>query len=162
MRDSDSLLPVSILAKMSTVQRSGVLLVFSRIADPASFSSDTYDDWYNLIHIPDTLNTDGISNAARYRAERDSHEEYPYLALYRVPDMNFLDGKEFGSIAVHHEMLPGPSHSILDVAMFDLRRYIRVHNFVQGNGLRQASMRPTLHLQLYMRLTSYKLMQISV
>lgn len=133
---------------MSAVHRSGVLLVFSRIRDPSFISSDTYDDWYNLIHIPEILNTGGISNAARYRAERDNHEEYPYLALYRVPDMDFLDGKEFGSIAVHHEMLPGPSHSILDVAMFDFRRYIRVHSFVKGNGLRQTSTQQILNLPL--------------
>lgn len=140
--------PVSMLPRMSTVHESGILLVLSRIKDTAPLSSDIYNDWYNLIHIPEILNTGGISDAARYWADGDKHEEYPYLALYQVPSMSFLDSKDFESITVHHEMLPGPTNSILDVASFDFRRYIRVHKFANGNHLRQASKEPTMQLQL--------------
>ncbi|UNI20152.1 hypothetical protein JDV02_006270 [Purpureocillium takamizusanense] len=106
---------------------SGILFVLSDIVDTATLSPDVYSEWYDMIHIPEVLNTGGVASAARYMlSDGAGDDQYPYLALYVIPDMKYLNSEPFKSIRVHHEMLPGPRHSILDLARFDFGRYIRV------------------------------------
>jgi hypothetical protein len=54
----------------------------------------------------------------------DTSREAPYLAVYSVPDLGFLQTPEFKAVPMVHEMLPegGPVHKF---ASFDARFYQR-------------------------------------
>ena len=66
----------------------------------------------------------------------DPAAERPYLALYPLKSLDFLETDEFKSIPVHHDTVPAPSHSIFDVADFDTRYYEHVQTYegLEGKG----------------------------
>ncbi|OJJ76596.1 hypothetical protein ASPBRDRAFT_116126 [Aspergillus brasiliensis CBS 101740] len=120
---------------------SGLLYVPSRIISPSRISLDAYNAWYDDIHVRDVLETSGINSAVRYETAADS-SPWPFLALYPVQDIQFFNTEEFANIPSTSDALPGPTHSILDIAQFDIRRYREV-------GRRQDSNMPagpTSHL----------------
>lgn len=81
-----------------------------------------FDKWYNDIHIRDILELkEGFSAAFRYKATDE--RETPYLALYPVKDLGFLETKEFASLPTADPILPGPSHDSLELCTFDIRVY---------------------------------------
>jgi len=99
----------------------GLLFVNSRISAPDKLSPSLFTQWYHEVHIPDIFQTSGMKSAFRYCSTNPDSVYRPYLALYPLKDVSFLQTDEFKSIPVHHEMLPGPSHAIFDVADFDTR-----------------------------------------
>lgn len=102
-----------------------LLYVNSKITEPSKLSPDLFTEWYNDIHIPDIFATSGIKQAYRYHTTvaDPSSVERPYLALYPVKFAGYTTSKEFFSIPVTSDVLPGPSHEIFDVADFDTRYY---------------------------------------
>jgi len=88
---------------------SGLIYASSHITNP-DLTPDVFDEWYSEHHIPDVLATGCVSHAARWEcADKDSSVVDPYLATYRVPDLQSLQSTEFASIPMTHELLPGGS-----------------------------------------------------
>lgn len=102
----------------------GMFWVNSRLKpDPnaPSLTTDQFTQWYEAIHIPDIFaaKPGGITAAWRYQC-LDPSRPSPFLAVYKVPDMGFLQTPEFESIPVAHGTLPGggPIYALAD---FDAR-----------------------------------------
>ncbi|KAF4624755.1 hypothetical protein G7Y89_g13408 [Cudoniella acicularis] len=106
----------------------GLLWVNSKITSPDSITPSNFKKWYEDEHIPDVLATKQIHSAYRYK-NIDPSSDRPYLALYPVPDMNFLGSKEYFDIPVTSNYFPGPGHRCFDFADFDTRYYEFVHGF---------------------------------
>ncbi|OQN98122.1 hypothetical protein B0A48_15954 [Cryoendolithus antarcticus] len=107
--------------KQVTGKKPGLLFVNSKITKPDQLSPEAYADWYTKRHIPDIFKTSGIKQAARWQA-LDPNQDRPYLALYPLEDLDYLNSDEFRAIPVHDDKLPG-SGAIFDVASFDTRYY---------------------------------------
>ncbi|GKZ67390.1 hypothetical protein AnigIFM50267_001778 [Aspergillus niger] len=123
---------------------SGLLYAASRINPPSKISADVFNAWYDGVHVPDVLKTSGINTAVRYETAVVPQDSSPwaFLALYPVPDIEFLNTEEFASIPATSDALPGPTHSCMDIAQFDIRRYREVgkrHDLDMPTG-------PTSHL----------------
>ncbi|KAK5117992.1 hypothetical protein LTR62_004036 [Meristemomyces frigidus] len=102
-------------------KNAGLLFANSKITKPDELSTEAYTRWYEQVHIPDIFKTSGISEASRWTA-LDPKQERPFLALYPIQDLDFLQSDEFKSIPVHDDNLPG-SGAIFDLADFDTRYY---------------------------------------
>lgn len=104
----------------------GILWINSKITAPDQVSPELYKKWYESVHIPDIINArpGGVIASSRYQC-MDSERPAPYLAVYSVPDLGFLQSPEFRAVPMTHEMLPegGPIHRF---ASFDARFYQRV------------------------------------
>ncbi|EGO54779.1 hypothetical protein NEUTE1DRAFT_88388 [Neurospora tetrasperma FGSC 2508] len=128
---------------MSTSPKKGYLVVFSRPTHPSfSTSHNTFNKWYNEVHIPDILRLgrpDGFTSAFRYTragfnpsdpsstADKDFEVTYPknekwlYLAMYPVPDVVKASRPDSGlyKAPLVHEMLPGGGNA-MEVAKWEL------------------------------------------
>ena len=111
----------------STVSGPGLLYVNSKITSP-DLSPELFTEWYQDIHIRDIFLTSGIKSAFRYftQSSEPATIERPYLALYPMKDIAFLDTAEFKAIPVHSDLLPVESKNIFDLADFDTRYYINM------------------------------------
>ncbi|OQN97841.1 hypothetical protein B0A48_16151 [Cryoendolithus antarcticus] len=98
----------------------GLLFVNSKITKPDQLSPQQYTAWYAR-HIEDIFKTSGFKEAARWEA-LDPTQDRPYLALYPLEDLNFLNSDEFKAIPVHDDQLPG-SGAVFEYADFDTRYY---------------------------------------
>lgn len=112
----------------------GLLYVNSKIISPA-LSSELFTQWYEDIHIRDIFVTSGIKTAFRYYTASSEPEtiDRPYLALYPLKDVAFLDSAEFKAIPVHSDVLPVDSKCIFDLANFDTRYYTNIGE-LEGHG----------------------------
>lgn len=114
----------------------GLLYVNSKIIQPDKLAPEQYTQWYEETHIPDIFQTAGIDEAYRWQA-LDPAAERPYLALYPLNDVGFLQSPEFKgnkindsrwtsaknpAIPVQEHKLPD-THRIFDLANFDTRYY---------------------------------------
>ncbi|KAK5674465.1 hypothetical protein LTS10_012853 [Elasticomyces elasticus] len=136
--------------KQAPGKNPGLLFVNSKITRPSELSDEAYTKWYeeplgacdiaNPSHIgwsPDIFKTSGISEASRFLSI-DPKSERPYLALYPLEDLEFLQTDEFYcqsdpmadlvAIPVHHDSIPG-SHAIFDFGDFDTRYYKFVQHY---------------------------------
>jgi hypothetical protein len=114
----------------------GLLYVNSKIKD-STLTPELFTKWYEEVHIPDIFKTGGITTAFRYISTRGNEVERPYLALYPLKDVAFLQTKNFRSIPVHSEVLPGKT-LIFEFADFDTRYYAHlstVKTKTSGNGV---------------------------
>ncbi|KXL44410.1 hypothetical protein M433DRAFT_155048 [Acidomyces richmondensis BFW] len=109
----------------------GLLYVNSKITKPNELSPENYTKWYEQVHIPDIFKTSGIKEASRWKNIEPAGER-PYLAMYPLEDLDFLQTDEFKAIPVHDEQLPG-SHAIFDFADFDTRYYKWVQTYEPKN-----------------------------
>ncbi len=77
--------------------RPGIIIVRSSL-DTLDFTVDDLTAWYETKHIPEVLATGGVESAARYMCMTPPYPNGPitYLAVYRVPDMNWLHTEECG------------------------------------------------------------------
>lgn len=66
----------------------------------------------------------------------DPSAERPYLTLLPVRDIDFLKSDEFNAVPNEHPMLPGPKHSLFDLADGDRRYFEHVQTYegVEGKG----------------------------
>lgn len=84
----------------------GMLAAHSRLAQPDRCPPEQYERWYFEDHIPDVLNTSGINRALFY-TNTDPKADRPYLALYPLADLPFLQSDEFvKNIRVTSPLLP--------------------------------------------------------
>lgn len=84
----------------------GMLAAHSRLAQPEKCPPEQYERWYFEDHIPDVLSTSGIKKALFY-TNVDPGAERPYLALYPLQDLPFLQSDEFiKGIRVTSPLLP--------------------------------------------------------
>lgn len=99
----------------------GIFYSTSRISKPDQISEETYNKWYNEVHIPDVLATGGVTAAYRFR-NANPNADRPYLAVYQVPDLGIIQSETFKSIPMTSDLLPngGPCHNYID---FDTRFY---------------------------------------
>ncbi|KIW00637.1 uncharacterized protein PV09_07831 [Verruconis gallopava] len=125
----------------------GVLLVFSK--PKAGFDEDNYNKWYSKFHIQDVV-ASGLSDlAVRYKNVK-SDAKWPYLCLYRLPDVaKMQDHAVLGSIPVNHELLPGggpwQDHLETDMRVFTLLDKYDGRDSMdgpRGKALRTVSMEP--------------------
>lgn len=72
----------------------GLLYVNSKIIQPDKLSPEQYTQWYEKTHIPDIFKTAGIDEAHRWQS-LDPAAERPYLAMYPLSDIGFLQTPEF-------------------------------------------------------------------
>nr|OQO26167.1 hypothetical protein B0A51_03886 [Rachicladosporium sp. CCFEE 5018] len=107
--------------KTAEGKKPGLLFVNSKITKPDQLSDEQYTRWYEDTHIVDIFKTSGIKEAARWKA-LDPEQDRPYLALYPLEDLDFLNSDEFKAIPVHDDKLPG-SGQIFTLADFDTRYY---------------------------------------
>lgn len=107
---------------------SGPGIIWVNSMPKTSLPEDTYNEWYQAVHIPDIIRAEpgkgGCIAAWRFKC-RDASRLRPYLALYSVPDMGFVQSAGFQKVSQYSEMLPdgGPSQKFVD---FDTRFYQRV------------------------------------
>ncbi|KAB5515243.1 hypothetical protein GE09DRAFT_1160641 [Coniochaeta sp. 2T2.1] len=102
-----------------------VLFVNSKIISD-TLSPELFRDWYEGVHIPDIFETSGIKSAFRYHTTTPGKVDRPYLALYPVADLEWLNSAEFKAIPVHSDMLPNESKAIFELADFDTRYYVTI------------------------------------
>jgi hypothetical protein len=108
------------MAEVPDLSGPGILLAATHIID-STLSDETFNKWYNEIHIPDVVATGGVTQATRFRnANPDAAEKY--LALYHVPDLSVVASEKFKNIPEKHEMLPG-GKSIRDLVNMEVRFY---------------------------------------
>jgi hypothetical protein len=116
----------------------GLLYVNSKI-DSAKISPEVFTKWYEDEHIPDILRSSGMNSAYRYytNPKEKAPNSRPYLALYPLEDVFFLQTEEFNSIPVHSDLVPSSGRCIFDVADFDVRYYTnlgKVDSQSEGSG----------------------------
>ncbi|KAF2404507.1 hypothetical protein EJ06DRAFT_579119 [Trichodelitschia bisporula] len=107
-----------------TASGPGVLFVNSKIVSP-TLSPSVYTEWYEDVHIRDILATSGIKSAYRYYSTCPEQVERPYMALYPLKAVEFLQSDEFKAIPVVNNVIPG-SGMVFDYADFDTRYYTHV------------------------------------
>jgi hypothetical protein len=117
---------------ISSVSGPGILYVHSKIKDK-TLTAETFTKWYQDVHIPDIFETGGITSAFRYYSTSGEAAERPYLALYPMKDVAFLQSDKFRSIPVHSRVLPGTT-AIFDYADFDTRYYLHLNTVTTGTG----------------------------
>lgn len=59
-----------------------ILKVESNCKDPAR--EDEFKDWYDNVHIPDVLETEGYLTAARYEITEAVEGQGKYVAVYEI------------------------------------------------------------------------------
>lgn len=124
---------------MAALTGPGILYVNSKITKPELLSEDAYLSWYDEDHIPEVTQTSGIVSAWRFKDINIGRVDAPYLAMYPLKDLGFLQKDEFKAIRVHSDMLPngGP---IYDLANFDISYLSLVQVFdptMKGKGMTQ-------------------------
>lgn len=83
-----------------------MLAAHSRLVKPDVCPPEQYEKWYFEDHIPDVLSTSGIRRALFY-TNTDPKADRPYLALYPMADLPFLQSDEFvKGIRVKSPLLP--------------------------------------------------------
>lgn len=113
----------------------GLLYVNSKITS-SKLSPELFAKWYEDVHIPDIFETSGIKTAYRYytTSPDPAAVERPYLALYPLRDVSFLQTAEFKSIPVQSDLVPTESKCIFDLADFDTRYYTNIAKHESNTG----------------------------
>ncbi|KAF2496741.1 hypothetical protein BU16DRAFT_507377 [Lophium mytilinum] len=122
----------------------GILWINSKITAPDKLSPELFKTWYEEAHIPDIIGAKKGSVLAAWRYQCANPERpAPYLALYSIPDLAFLQTAEFRAVPMVHEMLPegGPIHKF---ANFDTRYYKKIQVFEKEGKTRPGMSRPAI------------------
>lgn len=109
----------------------GLLFVNSRISRPDLLDEEAFMKWYGEDHISDILKTSGIKSALCFK-NADPAAEKPYLVLYPMQDIGFIQGDEFKKIGIHSDLLPngGPIYDYADMFV----RYYNLIDTYEPNG----------------------------
>jgi hypothetical protein len=112
---------------------SGLLMVLSKPNHP-ELTEKVYNDWYSHEHIQDMVKSGLTDLVLRYK-NVNSTAQYPYLAIYRLPDVRLLqDKKVMGAITPTSQKLPGKTKgskggAYADVLSMETRAYARIQTF---------------------------------
>jgi hypothetical protein len=86
----------------------GIIYALCRPTHPG-LTDEIFNEWYNDVHLRDVVNTGLVDLALRYKS-CNADSKYPYLAIYRVPDMTVLQSPEgmakLMAIPTRHDSLP--------------------------------------------------------
>lgn len=117
---------------MTALTTPGIFLARSKITSPA-LSHETFTKWYEQVHIPDIFKISesfggtGIISGFRYYSTSPQSTSRPYLAIYPLEDVGYLETKEFWSTPVEHAMLDEASGKketkCFELAEFDMLPY---------------------------------------
>ncbi|CRK13335.1 hypothetical protein BN1723_009977 [Verticillium longisporum] len=113
--------PTTGMAEDQPIAGRGILYVNSKIARPDLINEEQYMNWYDNDHIAEILETSAMKTAFRYK-DVDPSAERPFLAMYPLDDIAFMQTDEFKNIRVHSDLLPGGG-PVYDVAEIDVRCY---------------------------------------
>ncbi|KAK4994105.1 hypothetical protein LTR66_005790 [Elasticomyces elasticus] len=86
----------------------GLLFVTSKIASP-DLSLEAYHKWYNEIHVADFFKVDLTPLCLRYK-NVDPEARWPFLALYKVDDVDKLASQAFKDLPMYSDVLPGDGY----------------------------------------------------
>ncbi|TID13069.1 hypothetical protein E2P81_ATG09802 [Venturia nashicola] len=108
----------------------GLIMVLSKPNHP-DLTDATFNQWYSGSHIRDMLSSNVTDLILRYKNTNPS-VAYPYLALYRLPDLSKLG--ELGKVPKTSDLLPGKvkgtkGGAYTDVIEMDTRIYTRTQTF---------------------------------
>lgn len=126
----------------------GILFVPSKITRTDILDLPTYTNWYDNDHIPEVVNTSGIRSARRL-VNVDPTVDKPYLAIYPMDDLGFTQGKEFRSVRVKSDLLPGDG-IIYDLADIDVYYLNLVHVYdeaKEGKGVMKSLIAVAIELK---------------
>jgi hypothetical protein len=105
---SAAVLPLVALAAPAdnvTAVEPGILVVYSKITHP-DLTDAVFNQWYSGEHIHDFVKSGMTDLVLRYK-NADRAAKWPYLALYRLPDVTkFFDPEILGSIPTNSDLLP--------------------------------------------------------
>ncbi|KAF1808259.1 hypothetical protein P152DRAFT_517702 [Eremomyces bilateralis CBS 781.70] len=111
----------------------GLVVALTKPKHP-DLTLDTYNKWYDTIHLQDVVDGGLGDLAVRYQ-HVDPSKPLPYIALYRVPDVAFLgDTAKMDAIPKTSDMLPGPSRDWREVLENEIRGYIHVQSYEGPNA----------------------------
>lgn len=103
-------------------------LLFVQSKPKAEFAEDSYNEWYSNYHIQDVVQSGLADLAIRYK-NTDPTAKWPYLCVYRLPDVAKLqDTATTEKVPVNHDLLPngGPWTEALDA---DMRPFVLLQKF---------------------------------
>jgi hypothetical protein len=104
----------------------GIIWTASKLEATDKVPPELFKKWYETVHIPEIIavKPGGVVAASRYQC-MDPERAAPYLAVYSLPDLGYLQTPEFKSVSMSDPMLPegGPVHKFV---AFDTRFYQRV------------------------------------
>ena len=92
------------IARWGKAMAKHVLLVFS---NPTEGAEDEYNRWYNEVHLPEVVQTDGFVSARRFKFDDGASGvvEQRYLAIYEVDSDDVeLAKKALGQAAGSYHM----------------------------------------------------------
>jgi len=119
----------------------GLMLVTSHISDPA-LSPAIFNKWYSDIHVRDMVNNNFSSVALRYaNYTLNSHVASPtftlasqYLALYNVPDINFINNPgTMSKLPLNSDMLPDKVRPVTTWSAWNFTYWLRMQSY-EGNS----------------------------
>ncbi|EOD47858.1 Alpha beta hydrolase fold protein [Neofusicoccum parvum] len=106
----------------------GLLYVGASIKGHA-LDEATFDKWYNEVHIPDVLSLpNGPPAAFRYKNANPS-APFPFLALYVLPDVDFVTSEELANAEWRLDGLPADRTHLEEACDFDRRQYEKIQTF---------------------------------
>lgn len=143
------------LALVSAAATPGLFYVLSKPVHP-ELSAKDFNDWYTNEHIHDVVKSGLTDLAVRYK-NVNSSAQWPYLAVYRLPDVALLkDPKFLGGLPATSPLLPGKTKGSKggawqdsSVVKWDMLPYVRTQTFEgqttqtgRGKGLITSTMEP--------------------
>lgn len=116
----------------------GLLFVGARITNPA-LPYPTFARWYDEMHMPHLASMSGIRAAMRYvraappaDAHPDASSAMPYVTLYPLHDVGWLQGTEFDAMRESTEADYLPGRSVFKSVEMDGRGYEVVEGGAEG------------------------------
>lgn len=119
----------------------GLMLVTAHISDPA-LSPAVFNKWYSDIHVRDMVNNKFASIALRYvnyavnssSTTPDFTPASKYLALYNVPDVNFISNPgTMDKLPLASDMLPDKNKPVTTWSTWTFTYWLPVQTF-EGNS----------------------------
>jgi hypothetical protein len=119
----------------------GLMMVTARISNPV-LSPQVFNKWYSDIHVRDMVDNGFATVALRYSnytanstsASPDFTVSTQYLALYNVPDVNFISNPgTMSKLPLNSDMLPDKSRPVTTWSTWNFSYWLPVQEF-EGNG----------------------------
>ena len=79
------------------------------------------------------LSRDSSCTSVTRGEQQESDQDRPFLAMYPLNDLSFLESKEFAGISVDSSLLPGTGH-VFNFADFEYESYMRPVGIVTQEG----------------------------
>jgi hypothetical protein len=129
---------------------SGLLWLLSKPNYPG-FTDAIFNKWYTEVHLVDVVNSGLIDLAVRYK-NVDPTAKWPYLAIYRIPDLNYWNSTagqaKFLTIPIYNPLLPD-GKSLYEVITYEIDIAKTIQKFEgpleqmgRGKGLRTEEIVP--------------------